>query len=75
MITKAFYPNPVIKSMTFSNGILSITFARSGQIRKYEASNELAYGLFHCKNASDEVAYYSNKIKKLCNVADVVNAK
>lgn len=75
MITKAFYPNPVIKSMTYNNGILKIQFAKSGQIRIYECSDVLAYGLFHCKSAADEVSYYSNKIKKLCNVADVINVK
>ena len=75
MITKAFNPNPVIKSMTYNNGILSITFARKGQIRIYNCSQELAYGLFYCKNAADELKYYSTKIKKLCNVADVITAK
>ena len=75
MIARAFNPNPVIKSMSFANGHLKIEFKTKGQIRVYECSNELAYGLFYCKTASEEVAYYSNKIKKLCNVADVIEAK
>jgi len=75
MITRTFNPNPVIKSMSFANGHLKIEFKAKGQMRVYECSTELAYGLFYCKTASEEVAYYSNKIKKLCNVADVINAK
>lgn len=75
MITRAFNQNPVIKSMSFANGHLKIEFKTKGQIRVYECSSELAYGLFYCKNASEEMAYYSNKIKKLCNVADVISAK
>ena len=75
MITKAFNPNPVIKSMTYNNGILKIEFSKKGQIRSYQCSDVLAYGLFYCKNAADELKYYSTKIKKLCNVADVTNPK
>lgn len=75
MIAKQFKPNTVIKSMTYNNGILKIQFFRKGQIRVYECSNELAYGLFYCKTATQELEYYSNKIKKLCNVADVINPK
>ena len=75
MIARAFNPNPVIKSMAFNNGLLKIEFKTKGQIRVYECSSELAYGLFYCKTAKDELSYYSNKIKKLCNVAAVTNPK
>lgn len=51
--------------------LLRIEFNK-GQIRVYECSPELAYGLFYCKNASAELEYYSTKIKKLCNVAEVI---
>lgn len=71
-MNRAFYPNKVFNSMSYSNGHLKIEF-KKGQIRVYESSPELAYGLFYCKNATDEMAYYSNKIKKLCNVAAVIN--
>ena len=74
MISKAFNPNPIIKSMSFNNGHLKIEF-KKGQVRVYECSSELAYKLFYCKTASEELSCYSNEIKKLCNVADVLNPK
>lgn len=76
-MNRPFNINPVLKSMSYDNKrqILSIEFKRNGQIRAYECSPELAYGLFYCKSAAEEMAYYSNKIKKLCNVADVINVK
>lgn len=60
--------------MSFKNGHLKIEL-HSGQIRIYSCDAVLAYGLFYCKNAADEMSYYSTKIKKLCNVADVIEAK
>lgn len=75
-MNRAFNPNPVLRSMSYDSKrqILSIEF-KKGQIRAYYCSPELAYGLFYCKNASAELEYYSTKIKKLCNVAEVINAK
>jgi len=73
MLTKKFYPNPVIKSMTYNskNNELSITFAKSGQIRVYDCPANMAYGLFYKTTASQELEFYSNEIKKKCNVLTV----
>ncbi len=75
MISRSLFPNPVLKSMTYNNGILRIEFRKKGQLRLYECSQELAYRLFYQKNAADELAFYSREIKKKCNVADVLNPK
>lgn len=61
-------------SFDSKNQILSIEF-KKGQIRRYECSSDLAYGLFYQKNASAELEYYSNVIKKKCNVCNVTNPK
>ncbi len=76
-MNRPFNQNKVLKSMSYDSKrqVLSIEFVKFGQIRHYYSSPELAYGLFYQKNAADELAFYSNEIKKKCNVANVINAK
>ena len=69
---RLMHPNRVLLSMSYygPNNELSITF-KTGQVRIYECDDKLAYGLFYCTSAINELQYYSTKIKGQCRVLNV----
>lgn len=69
-MTCNFHYNPTLKGMTYSNGTLTLQFAK--QARTYaEVPQELAYKLAYAKTASETLQIFANHIKKKFKVISV----
>ena len=73
MLSRAFHPNKVLKSMAYNGNVLSIEF-KKGQIRQYNnVTPPTFYALFYKTSARDEISYYSTEIKDKFTVLTVKN--
>lgn len=70
MITRNFHPNPRFNYLSYNGTELTISF-KKGQIRVYECDSKLAYRLFYCTSAAEELSLYSNEIKGKLKVITV----
>jgi hypothetical protein len=68
---RSFPINPVLRSMAYRNGELTIEFfKRSGngvriEKRQYgEVPQDIAYGLYYKKTAPEILSYYAKQIRK-----------
>jgi len=62
--------NPVIKSMTYHNEVITIEFKKQNYKRVYSISMELAYRLFYSKSSAECLKTF-NEIKRICPVINV----
>lgn len=68
--------NPVLSYMRYEKEVLSLGFKKPNNIieeRSYNANSGITHKLAYCKSAKDVLSFYSNEIKKKCQVLTVKN--
>lgn len=65
--------NPILTAMTYdsSKEELVLTYKRTNEKRNYNASIEVAYKLFYCKNAAECLNVFNKLIKNKLRILTI----